>query len=56
MNTIELAYQPFEQLSRVTRSGNGMAWILLALAIIAVCIMYVSQARKDESLTEVNAD
>lgn len=53
MNTIEFTYQPFEQLSRVPRSGNGTAWLLLALAIIVVLIMY-SQSRKEEPLTEVN--
>jgi hypothetical protein len=46
MNTIELAYQPFENVAQSTRSGGGWIWLLLGLVALAA-IAYANFKNND---------
>jgi hypothetical protein len=56
MNTIELAYQPFEQLSGVVSSGNQRAWIIVVVILIVFGGVYLYAKYGKEELSEVATD
>ena len=56
MNTIELAYQPFEQLSGVVSSGNQRAWIVVIVLLIVLGGAYFYHKSAKDSLTALKAD